>query len=354
MPPGMTYWPAASIVWSAVCAPRCDGWVRPTILPASIQTSETKVSEAVTTVPSLMSVRMSVLDQGAISVGAAIAEELPGPADLLDHVEIERGDQELVLILARRRHELAARIDEVRVAVELADVPRPLGADPVDRADEVAVGDRVRRLLDLPQMLRQPGDRRRRVVDDLGAGQSERPRALGEVAVVADVCADRRVPGLEHRIAQVARPEEELLPEPGDLRNMRLAILAEIAAVGVEERRGVLVHAGLLALVDRDHHRHLVLPRDRHQLLHRRAGHRLGGVVPPPILARAEVRAIEDLLQTQDLDTLLAGVVDHRQVFLEHRRLDIGDAARFIVDRIGGLDQAADDITGHVDIPSTV
>src|ERR1044071_4606455 len=95
MPPGMTYWPAASIVCSAVCAPRCDGWVRPTILPPSIQTSDTKLSEAVTTVPSLIRVRMSVLDQGAVGVGAAIAIELPGPANVLDHVEIERGEDQL-------------------------------------------------------------------------------------------------------------------------------------------------------------------------------------------------------------------------------------------------------------------
>src|SRR6185295_2230305 len=157
MPPGITYCPAASMVGSAATVARLarsDGWVSPTSLSSSIHTSETKLSEAVTTVPSLMSVRMSVLDQCSVGVGAAIAEELPGPADLLDHVEIERGDQQLVLVLARGGQELAARVDEVRAAVELADVPRRLGADAVARADEVAVGDRVGRLLDLPQVLR--------------------------------------------------------------------------------------------------------------------------------------------------------------------------------------------------------
>ena len=56
--------------------------------------------------------------------------------------------------------------------------------------DEVAVGDRVRRLLELPEVLRQPGDGRRGVEDDLGAVQAERARAFREVAVVADVDAD--------------------------------------------------------------------------------------------------------------------------------------------------------------------
>src|SRR5678816_2773903 len=165
MPPGMTYWPVASMVRSAVCPPRCDGSVSPTILSPSIQTSAAKVSDAVTTVPFLMSVRMSVLDQGAVRVGAAIAEELPRPADLLDHVEIERGDDQLVLVLAAAREDLAARVDEVRAAVEPADVPRTLGADAIDRADEVAIGDGVRGLLELPQVLREPGDGGRRVVD---------------------------------------------------------------------------------------------------------------------------------------------------------------------------------------------
>ena len=49
--------------------------------------------------------------------------------------------------------ELPARIAEVALAVELADVPGRFGADAVDRAHEIAVGHRVRRLLELPEVL---------------------------------------------------------------------------------------------------------------------------------------------------------------------------------------------------------
>src|SRR5262245_8855015 len=148
---------------------------------------------------------LAVLRQRAVAVGATVAEELPGATNLLDHVEVELGDVELVVVLARTAiDEAAARIDEVRAAVELADVPWRLGADAVDRADEVAIGDRVRGLLELPQILREPRHRRRRVVDDLGAVEAERACTLGEVAVVADVDADLRVAGLERRIAEVA------------------------------------------------------------------------------------------------------------------------------------------------------
>src|SRR4029077_17097756 len=129
--------------------------------------------------------RLTVFGEDAVRVGAAIAVELPRAAPFLDPVEAELADDQLVLVLAPARQDLAARIDEVRVAVELTDVPRRLGADAVDRADEVAIRHRVRGLLDLPQVLRQPGDCGRRVVDDLGAGETERARTLGEVAVVA-------------------------------------------------------------------------------------------------------------------------------------------------------------------------
>jgi hypothetical protein len=68
---------------------------------------------------------------------------------------------------------LAAGIAEVAGAVEFADVPGRLGADAVDRADEVAVGDGVRGLLELPEVFAEAGDGGRRVEDDLRAVETE-------------------------------------------------------------------------------------------------------------------------------------------------------------------------------------
>ena len=94
---------------------------------------------------------------------------------------------------------------------------------------EVAVRHRVRRLLELPQVLREAGDRRRRVEDDLGAVQAEqraRPRGSGG----RSRCTRRPSrTGLEHRVAEVAGLEEVLLPEPGGMRDVVLAVLAEVA-----------------------------------------------------------------------------------------------------------------------------
>ena len=92
---------------------------------------------------------------GAVGLGPAIAIELPDAPDLFDHVEIHLGGDQLVLVLGCHREEVAARIDEVRRAVEAADVPRRFGADAVAAGHEIAVGDGVRRLFELPEVLRQ-------------------------------------------------------------------------------------------------------------------------------------------------------------------------------------------------------
>ena len=43
-------------------------------------------------------------------------------------------------------------------AVEFADIPRSFGANAIDRAHEIAIRNGVRRLLDLPQILREARD----------------------------------------------------------------------------------------------------------------------------------------------------------------------------------------------------
>ena len=92
--------------------------------------------------------------QVAVRVGPAVAVELPGLADLGDPVEVHVADQQLLVVgAADAADELAARIDEVALAVEVVVADVGLDADAVDGADEVAVGDGVADLLDPPQVL---------------------------------------------------------------------------------------------------------------------------------------------------------------------------------------------------------
>src|SRR5712691_11465479 len=275
IPPGSTYLPVASITESA-CAME-PGAATAAIVSPSTSTSEANAPVAATTVPplikmltavpparprtrpcsapgspwarrlaslrslvprSLHSVRPSRaslapscplrLDQALVGIGTAVPVELPQVADLGELAHVEVADDDLIIGVARRRtDELPARVHEVGLAVEVV-VAEWLDADPVDRADEVLVGHGGGRLLKLPQVRRQASRRRGRVEHDLRAGQAECPPALGEVPVVADVDADPPDGGVEDRIAEVAGPEVELLPEPLDLRQVVLAVLAQV------------------------------------------------------------------------------------------------------------------------------
>src|SRR5437879_806114 len=124
----------------------------------------------------------------------------------------------------------------------------------VERPNEIAVRDGVADLLDPPQVFRQPARSGARDEHHLGAVEAEGASSLGKVPVVADVHADLADRGFEDGIAQVPRAEVVLLPEALDVRDMRLAVLAEVGPVGIDHGRGVVVDArGLLVLLV---HRH--------------------------------------------------------------------------------------------------
>ena len=69
------------------------------------------------------------------------------------------------------------------------------------------------------------------------------PAIPREVAVVTDVHPDASHRGVEDRITHVAGTKVELLPETLDVRDVGLAVLAEIGAVGINDRCGVVVEA---------------------------------------------------------------------------------------------------------------
>ena len=106
--------------------------------------------------------RTQGLDEVGVRVRPAVAVELPRLADLLDLVEVHVPDEQLLLVrVAQLADELAARVAEVALAVEVVVAEVLLDPDPVDRPDEVAVRDRVADLLDPPQVLAQAARRGR-------------------------------------------------------------------------------------------------------------------------------------------------------------------------------------------------
>src|SRR5262249_12089245 len=143
-----------------------------------------------------------------------IAKELPHVPHFANHVKIHVSHYDVVLCpLCARRDELPARVDEITLPVKLTDPPRLFPARPVDRADEILIRHRMRRLLDLPHALRDPRHGRRRIEDNLRPVEPQAPRAIWEVTVVTNVNADLANLRVEHRVAHVARPEIKLLPE---------------------------------------------------------------------------------------------------------------------------------------------
>ena len=131
------------------------------------------------------------------------------------------------------------------------------------------------------------------------------------------------------------------------VRDVMLAIFAEIFSVGVDDGGGVEVDAGHLLFVDRDDDHHVVLLGDLlHQLGGGAVGDALGQFVPAGVLLGAEIRAVEKFLQAEDLRFLLRGLLDQLEVLVDHglanlRQRTIGGNG------VAGLNQGAADIAGH-------
>src|SRR5258708_19580457 len=106
MPPGMTYLPVASMVWStapARASVRAGSSSAATVSP-SISTSAADDPVAVTTVPPLMRVRMVALlrlRQQAVGVGAPVTVELPQVPDLFEHAHVQVAPHALLAALPR-------------------------------------------------------------------------------------------------------------------------------------------------------------------------------------------------------------------------------------------------------------
>src|SRR6188474_2159048 len=119
-----------------------------------------------------------------VSVGPAVPVELPRLADFLDLVEIHVPDEQLLVMgRAQIADELAARVTEVALAVEVVIAEVLLDPDPVDRPDEIAVRDGVADLLDPPEIFAEAARGGAGDEHHLGAVQPEGPGALGEVSV---------------------------------------------------------------------------------------------------------------------------------------------------------------------------
>src|SRR6266852_8334203 len=94
----------------------------------------------------------------SVGFGPAVAVELPSIADFLNFIEIQIRDEQFILVAAGLLHDFPARVAEVALAVEFADLPRMLGTDAVDGDDKIGVGHGVSGLLEFPKIFGEAGD----------------------------------------------------------------------------------------------------------------------------------------------------------------------------------------------------
>ena len=168
------------------------------------------------------------------------------------------------------------------------------------------------------------------------------------MAVVADVHTDFAVLRVEDRISEVSGTEVVLLPESRrGMRNVVLAIFAEVRAVGVDDSGGVVVNARFFFLVEGDDDDHVVLLRVLlHQLRRRPVGDLLDGVVPPRVLLGTEIRTGEDLLHAEHLHAFPSGLIDVLQRAFDLRIANLLDVF-FHVGGKRGLNESAFHDSGH-------
>ena len=137
--------------------------------------------------------------------------------------------------------------------------------------------------------------------------------------VIADIDANPAIGGIEYRPIGSTRLEEELFPETSDMRKVRLAVLAEIPSICINDCRRVVVDARHRLLIDRHNDHHIVLlgiffhQRDRMPVWDRfRSG------IPLGILTWAEIGLRKYFLKTQHLHAFSTSLVDQGQVRLKH------------------------------------
>ncbi len=104
-----------------------------------------------------------------------------------------------------------------------------------------------------------------------------------------------------------------------------LAIFPQVASVGIDHGGGVEVEPGHLLLVHRNDDGHVV-PGGKllHQADRGTVGDRLRQFIPAGILLGAEVGAVKQLLQTQNLDLLPGRLLDHLHMLPDHGFADLG------------------------------
>ena len=242
----------------------------------------------------------------------------------VERVEVGFDDEDFLGGRRRLRDDLPSRIDDETLPPKLNPVTavRRFVADAVGHGDVAAIGDGVGALDGFPRVVlpravlrffagvpADGGGEKK----NLRAGQRGQPRGLGIPLIPADADADFRVARLPRAEAEVARREVKFLVKERVIRDVHLPVFAEIRAVGVDDRRSIVIEAGAALFKKRRDDDDAAFLRQCAQRVGARAGDFLGEPEVFVILDLAEVLRGEELLETHDLRAAVRGLGGFRE-----------------------------------------
>ena len=161
-------------------------------------------------------------------------------------------------------------------------------------------------------ILRMPVADGRRDKDDLSSLQSQYSRRLREPLVPTDEDADLGNLGVEHAVSQIPRRKVEFLIIARIIGDVHLAVLAQVAAIGIQHHGRIVVQARSPLFEQPGYDDNTQFPRQLTKLAHRRAifANRLGQAEQAIVHHLAEVTGLEQLLQAYDLGSLADCLAD--------------------------------------------
>ena len=156
-----------------------------------------------------------------------------------------------------------------------------------------------------------PADRGR-IKQNLRAAQRGQPRRFRIPLVPANADADLPVRGRPGLKPEIARREVKLLVIRGIVRDVHLAILAQVLPVRVDDGRGVVINAGGALLEKRGDDHDAGFPRDFLQLSRRRPGNLLGQREVGVVFRLAKILRAKQFRQANDLRACLRRLANAR------------------------------------------
>ncbi len=290
---------------------------------------------------------------GMVCVDASIAQEWPVSARVFALRGIALDDENFLFVVRSFSDYLPKRIGDERIAPELETgiaVSRPaFVADAIHDGDVHAVRDRVcaldcfpcveLRRAELRLLMRMPPDARR-IENHLRAAERGKSRTLGIPLIPANLHADFSVLCVEIRKSEIAGSEIKFFVIERVVGNVHLAIFAEIAAIGIDDRARVVIHAGSAPLKKGSHDDDFFLFRNFSESRGRGTRNRLGKIEKLGVFFAAEIFAAKKLVHAHDLRAArgsFANLFDRAlEIFFRiRRRAHLNQAdGKFIVHKI--------------------